>query len=223
MTQQQRCESPILGTVLRTIKLNSCGIPVTGASSSVIVSGFVQVQAAPQYDTGDRKILRLASGELCVNRKLPDKFTNDQLTIDICAWNPGLVVATIGGTLLTASAIATGRATGAAYGEDLDEQHASFEIWQEVAGDGACDPDTGEQLYLYHAWPHVVDWKRGQTTVNTDPTQLQLIGNTRRGSALWTAGASWLDSNSIPSSTHYLWNFTTTAPPTEACQISTYP
>lgn len=224
MTQEVQCESPILGIALRVIKLSNCGVPVTGAdSASIATAGFVQVQVAPQYDTGDRKILRAASGALCVNHKLPDKFTNDQLTIDYCSWNPGLVVATIGGRLLTASAIATGRATGAAYGEDLDEQHASLEVWQEVSGEGACDPETGDQVYLYHAWPHLTDFKRGQTTINTDPTQGQLIANTKRGSTLWTAGEDWLDSNQLASTDHYLWNFTTTPPPETGCVINGYP
>lgn len=219
-----QCESPILGIMMRTIKLNACGVPVTGASSQVVtMAGFIQVQIAPQYDTGDRKILRTAAGVICSNKKIPDRYTNDQLTIDICSWNPGLFLQTVALQLFTASGSATGIGTGNGYGETDDDNHTSLEVWQEVSGEGACDPDTGQQVYLYHAWPNLSDWKRGQNTINMDPTQAQLIANTNKGSALWTAGATWLDSNTPQSGLHYLHNFTTAAPPTEACSITAYP
>src|SRR5688572_23966370 len=98
------CSSPVQGQVLRVIKLDTCGIPVSGTGSAVLVmDGFIQVAASPQYDTGDRKITRKANGELCTNFKLPDQFTNDELTIDFCVWNPGLIVNTINARLLTGS------------------------------------------------------------------------------------------------------------------------
>lgn len=221
MATNIRCGSPILGTVLRVISLNSCGVPVTGTSSaSIVMDGFTQVQDAPQYDTGDRKILRLANGNLCHNKKLPDVFTNDALTIDFCVWNPGLIVNTIGGRLLTATESPTG--TGTAYGEGLTAKHFSLELWQEIDGIGACDA-TGTQRYFYHAWPHLSDAKRGQNTMSNDPTLVQLIANSFSASTLWTAGASWLGAAQIVAGDHYLWNQTTTAPPTSTCLIADYP
>lgn len=218
MPTQIRCASPILGTMLRVISLSSCGVPVTGTGSSqTVMDGFIQVQDAPQYDTGDRKILRLANGQLCQNKKLPDAFTNDTLTVDFCVWNPGLIVATIGGRLLTATESPTG--TGTAYGTGLTEKHFSLELWQEAT---SCD-ENGNAQYLYHAWPHLSDAKRGQNTMGNDPTQLQLIANTFDASPLWTAGASWLGASQVLAGDHYLWNITSTAPPADACVIADYP
>ncbi len=222
MPTQVTCGAPILGTMLRVIKLNSCGVPVTGTGSAqIVMDGFTQVQDAPSYDTGDRKITRKANGLLCHNKKLPDLFTNDTLTIDFCAWHPGLIVNTIGGRLLTATASPTG--TGTAYGEGLTPAHWSLELWQEVDGVGACDPITGLPTYFYHAWPHLTNAKRGQNTMSNDPTMFQLIADTEPASPLWTAGDAWLGAGQVQSLDHYLWNQTTTPPPASACVIADYP
>lgn len=222
MSTQVQCAAPILGTILRVIKLNSCGVPVTGASSAqIVMDGFTQVQDAPQYDIGDRKITRLANGSLCHNYKLPDVFTNDTLTIDFCVWHPGLIVNTVGGRLLTATASPTG--TGVAYGEGLTQAHWSLELWQGIDGAGSCDPVTGAARYFYHAWPHLTNAKRGQNTMGNDPTTFQLIADTMAASALWTAGNSWLGAGQVAALDHYLFNITTTAPPSSACIIADYP
>lgn len=221
MATNIRCAAPILGTVLRVITLNSCGVPATGTGSGASVTdGFIQVQDAPNYDTGDRKITRLANGQLCHNKKLADVFTNDTLTIDFCVWNPGLIVNTIGGRLLTATESPTG--TGTAYGEGLTLKHFSLEVWSEIDGIGGCD-STGTQRYLYHAWPHLSDAKRGQNTISNDPTIFQLIANSFSASPLWTAGNSWLGASQVQAADHYLWNITTTAPPASACILADYP
>lgn len=217
------CGSPILGIVSRVIKLNACGVPVTGASSAQIVTdGFTQVVSSPQYDTGDRKITRKANGTLCVNTKLPDQYTNDEVTIDFCNWNPGLIVATINARLLTATASPTG--TGVARGTDsnITPAHWSFESWIGVDGVGACDA-SGNPQYFYHAWPHISDGKIGDMTFGNDPTVLQLMGNTFPPSTLWTAGNSWLGTGQIQSGDHHLYNLTSVAPPASQCSILSYP
>lgn len=216
-----RCAAPILGTTLRFTLLNSCGALVTGTGSAQsVIDGFIQVQRAPQYDTGDRKILRLANGQLCHNKKLPDVFTNDQLTIDLCTWDPGLVYLTLGARLLTATESPTG--TGTMYGELSTYQHVSVELWQQLDGVGACDA-AGNQRYMYHAWPNVADWKYGQSNFNSDPTQMQLMANSFAAFAGWDLGATYLGANQIQAGDHYGWNITTTAPPTAVCLLQDYP
>lgn len=216
-----RCDTPILGEIIRVIKLTDCGVPVTGTGSAqIVMDGFTQVQASPQYDTGDRKITRKANGRLCVNKKLPDEFTNFAITADFCVWNPGLIVNTIAARLLTATESPTG--TGVAYGTGLTPAHWSLELWTQVEGTGACD-SAGNQRYFYHAWPHLSDGKLGDLTFGNDPTLLQIIANTYPPSTLWTVGNSWLGSGQIESGDHYLYNLTTTVPPDSECLIRDYP
>lgn len=216
-----RCDTPILGEVIRVIKLTDCGVPVTGTGSAqIVMDGFSQVVQDPQYDTGDRKITRKANGRLCVNTKLPDEFTNMALTADFCVWNPGLIVNTVGARLLTGSESPTG--TGIAYGTDFTRSHWSLELWTKVDGAGACDA-SGNQRYFYNAWPHLSDGKLGQATWGNDPTMLQVLANSYPPSTLWTPGDSWLGAGQIESGDHWLYNLTTVAPPESACIIADYP
>jgi hypothetical protein len=214
MPTQLRCpRTPILGSTIRIAKLNSCGVTVTGASSAVLVlDSWTQVQAAAQYDTGDRKITRKANGLLCVNTKLPDVFTNEQLTIDLCAWNPGVMVETLGATLITATESPTG--TGNMFGVGMEGAHWSLELWSGIDGD-PCDA-SGNPLYFYAAWPHLSDGKLGDRAWGNDPTNMQIMANSLGASSLWTLGNSWLGSGQVQSGHHFGWNYTTTAPPTVA-------
>lgn len=215
------CDSPIEGLVLRIIKLNACGVPVTGTGSAqIVMDGFTQVQDSPQYDTGDRKITRKANGMLCQNFKLPDEYTNDELTIDFCVWHPGVIVNALAGRLLTTTLSPTG--TGFALGTwaNLTTAHWSLELWQ--APPQSCD-SSGTVYYPYHAWPHLSDGKRGDSSFNLDPTMLQVIANTYDASPLWTAGATYLGSGQVVQGDHYLRNLQSTAPPPSACIIADYP
>lgn len=216
----QLCYSPAQGTVLRIIKLDSCGVPVTGASSAQLVeNGFIQATSSPQYDTGDRKITRNAAGTICVNYKIPDQFTNDEVTIDFCVWNPGLIVNTIGARLLTGSYSPTG--VGWAHGTwaNANVAHWSLEIWSPPT-EASCA--SGTPLYPYWFWPHLSDAKKGDYSIGADPTQLQIIANSFDGNVRWTAGAAWLI-DAIQAGDHQGGLLTPVAPPTATCSILAYP
>lgn len=215
------CDSPIEGLVLRIIKLNSCGVPVTGTGSAqIVMDGFIKVADSPQYLTGDRKTTVKANGQLCQNYKLPDQYTNDELTIDFCVFHPGVIVNTLGGRLLTATQSPTG--TGVAMGTwaNVSAAHWSLEVWQ--APPQSCD-SAGVVYYPYHAWPHLSDGKRGDMEISTDPTMLQIIASTYDASPLWTAGDTYLGTGQVVQGDHWLRNLQSTAPPPSACIIADYP
>lgn len=216
------CDSPIEGLVLRIIKLNSCGVPITGVGSAqIVMDGFTQVQASPQYDTGDRVITRKANGQLCQNFKIPDQFTNDELTIDFCVWNPGVLVNTIGARLLTGSFTPTGAGWAHGTWANVSSAHWSLELWGLPGAGNECTA-AGLQLYHYWFWPHLSDAKKGDYQFSLDPTMLQIIANTYDGSPLWTVGAAWLNA-AIVQGDHEGGVLTTVAPPTSTCIIADYP
>ena len=221
MPTQVKCVGGLAqGVVMRIIKLDTCGALVTGTGSAQIISdGFMKVMSAPQYLTGNRLTSRKANGKLCLNRKVADEFTNFEVTADFCLWHPGIPPNTIQARLHTLSESPTG--TGFAVNEFIDLPHFSLEVWQPP--DQACD-SSGTVRYAYHAWPHLTDGKMGQFEISPDnPTILQIIANSLAGSPLWSAGASWLGANAISQGDHYLFNSTTTAPPSSACVIADYP
>lgn len=214
------CYSPIKGIVLRVIQTDSCGYPVTG-NSMVTASGFVRATADPQYDTGDRKILRTADDALCVNEKVADALTAFNLQIELCTIDPGLVALTVSpARLLTYSSSPTG--TGFALAEGAATQHFSVEIWQRVAGNRACL--TGTPKYVYNWWPHNMDGKiGGGYVIGSDPSQLIIGATTRPVSPLWTTTNPWLGAGAVQVvADHWFQNVTTVAPPTASCGIQNY-
>jgi hypothetical protein len=216
------CATPIKGTHLRIVALDSCGVPVTGASGTVVVSsGFVQVQMEPQYEDGQEFFERTASGAACVNQKDDPTLKRMQLTIDFCEINVVGSSYVIDARTLTVGTPTTG--TGFAVAEGNPTNRFSLEVWQEVAGSGACDA-SGNQRYIYNAWPNVGATQLGTYTIENGRSTLQVVSETRAASATWDTlvGSSWLPAGeSVLTDEHWVWNVTTTAPPTAACNSTT--
>jgi hypothetical protein len=213
-----QCGAAAQGTVLRLVKLNTCGAPVTGASSAVVVTdGYISVQSEAQYEDGDAIRTKKASGQLCINRTGPNAYVNSKLTIAMCVLDPDANTLIMGSRLITSGSV-TG--TGTAYGYNNAAAHYSLETWQPISGQGACDPNTGLQRYVYWAWPHVWNTKLLSFTIENGALSLSYEAITDYPSALWGdgpgTGTSWLP-GVIDTSTYFddfLWNITTTAPPT---------
>lgn len=216
------CATPIKGTHLRIVALDSCGVPVTGASGLVVVTkGFVQVEMEPQYQEGEEFFERTADGTPCVNQRDDPTLTRMQLTIDFCEVNVLGVSFITSARALTVGDPATG--TGFAVAEGNAENRFSLEVWQQVAGSGACDA-SGNQRYIYNAWPNVGASQFGSYTVENGRSTLQVISETRGAAATWDdlVGAMWLPAGEfIDTDEHWVWNVTTNPPPTPACDTTT--
>lgn len=219
------CATPIKGTHYRIVKIDTCGTPVTGTSSLVIVGkGFVQVQMEPQYEDGEEFFERTADGTPCVNQKDDPVLKRMQLTIDFCEVNvSGVSYIASARELTVGSSPTTGY--GFAVSEGQPTNRYSLEVWQRVAGSGACDA-SGIQRYIYNAWPNVGSSKIGNYTVENARSTLQVVSESRAASSGWGngpgSGTSYLPAGAAAETDeHWLWNITTNAPPTEACDPST--
>jgi len=219
------CAAPIKGTHIRFVKVDDCGIPVTGTGSFVVTTkGFVQVVMDPDYEDGEEFFEKNADGEACVNQKDKPILKRMGLTVDFCEVDPTLAAYAMSARLLdTASSPTTG--TGFALGEGAPSNRFSMEVWQRVAGSGACDP-SGLQRYIYNAWPNVGNVKVGSYTVENGRSTFQITAETAGASLQWGRGpgssAKWLPVNSTSATTdHWLWNITTVALPTAVCGPTT--
>lgn len=216
------CATPIKGTHLRIVALDACGIPVTGASGLVVVSsGFVQVEMEPDYEDGEEFFERTASGLPCVNQKDDPTLKRFALTIQLCEVNTSASSYIMSARELMTGSPTTG--TGFAVAEGNPTNRFSLEVWQEVAGSGACDA-SGNQRYIYNAWPNVGATQIGTYTIENGRSTLEVTSETRAASATWDTlvGASWLPAGAfVDTDEHWLWNVTTTAPPTAACNPTT--
>ena len=214
---------------MRVVKVDACGLPVTGSGSLVIVSkGFVQVQNEPQYEDGEEFFERTADGTVCVNQKDDPVLKRLQCTIDFCEVNTTMFAyiasareLTVGGAGVTGA--------GFAIAEGSPTNRYSLEVWQRVAGSGACDA-SGAQRYIYNAWPNLGASKLGSYTIENGRSTFQVISESQAGSTTavtgWLNGpgssTSWLPSGeTLGVGEHWLWNVTTTAPPTAACNPTT--
>lgn len=222
MATTSSCATPIKGTHYRMVKIDSCGNPVTGASSIQIVSkGFVQVVMDPVYEDGVEFFDRTADGSVCVNQKDEPVLKRMKLTIDFCEIN-----STGASYMMSARELAVG-ATGYgwAVSEGQTSNRYSLEVWQQVAGSGACDP-SGNQRYIYNAWPNVGSSQVNNYTIANAKTQLEIVSETRAASNAATigwndgpgSGTTWLPAGTTLAGTeHWLWSLTTTAPPSPGC------
>lgn len=211
----------IKGTHARIVRVDACGNPVTGTGSLVVVTkGFIQVQMEPQYEDGQEFFERTADGTPCVNQKDDPVLKRMQLTIDFCEINTtGVAYLASARELTVNGAGVTG--TGFAVAEGSPTNRYSLEVWQRVAGSGACDP-SGAQRYVYNAWPNVGASRIGTYTVENGRSTLQVQSETQAVSTAPTIGwnrgpgsTSWLPAgDSAQAGEHWLWNLTTTAPPT---------
>lgn len=214
---------------MRVVRVDACGIPITGTGSMVIVSkGFVQVQNEPQYEDGEEFFERTADGTVCVNQKDDPVLKRFMTTIDFCEVNTTMFAFMASARELTASgAGVTG--FGFAFAEGAPSNRYSLEVWQKVAGSGACDA-TGAQRYIYNAWPNLGASKIGSYTIENGRSTFQVISESQPGSTTaitgWLngpgSGTSWLPTGeTLGTGEHWLWNVTTNAPPTAACNPTT--
>lgn len=218
-----RCYTPIKGRIMRVVLLTECGVPVTGTGSAqIVMSGFTQVQSSAQYEDGDEYLVKTADAALCVNERDASILKRFELTVDVCSIDPGMVANVVSpARLLTFSESPTG--TGFSLAEGVSTAHFSLEVWQRVAGSGACDP-SGAQRYVYNAWPHLYDAQIGDYNIAAEPSQLEFTAQSKAVSSLWTVGNSWLGVGAVSAvQDHWFQNLTTVAPPTAACGISSYP
>lgn len=214
---------------MRVVRLDACGIPVTGSGSMVIVTkGFVQVQNEPQYEDGEEFFERTADGTPCVNQKDDPVLKRFQLTIDFCEVNTTMLAFMSSARELTASAAGV-TGFGFAFAEGQPTNRYSLEVWQKVAGSGACDA-SGAQRYIYNAWPNLGASKLGSYSIENARSTFQVMSESQAGSTTavtgWNngpgSGTNWLPTGeSLAAGEHWLWNVTTTAPPSAACNPST--
>lgn len=212
------CVSPIKATVMRVIKLDACGAPVTGADSAVIVQdGFVSISPSPQYEEGVEFLQKKASGAFCVNQIDPPQLKRVDTEQIWCVLDPDILVLMTGERLLTTGDPITG--TGVVYGEGEITAHFSLEVWQPVSGANACTPG-GVQQYVYWAFPNMGNAQVGDWTFENGVFTFTINTTTFSASALWGTGPGsdgpWIE-QAVQAGDHFLHNVTDVPPPTAAC------
>jgi hypothetical protein len=189
---------------MRVIKLDACGVPVTGAGSQIVTDGFVKVEASQEYEDGTEYQLRNAAGNFCVNDVGPDQFTRSQLTIQFCQIDPDMVNLMTGSSVIVTGAPATG--TGFWVTEGTVTQHFSLEVWQAVSGQ-ACG-STSVARAVYWVWPNLFAGRFNDFTIEDDVLDWEISAKTQGANPLWGTGPGaapdWI--SAVPVGAHYGFN-----------------
>lgn len=207
------CATPIKARLMRVIRLDTCGVPVSGAGSLIVSKGFVSIEIAPEYEDGQEFIVKNANGDFCVNEKDPNTLKRVGMTMNFCAVDPDLISIVAGERVLTTGGPATG--TGVAFGEGLLTARFSLEVWQPLAGAAACA--GGVQQYVYWAFPNVGNPKVGNFSFQNAPFSFQMTGDTKAAATQWGDGPtspSYLPS-ALTTDEHFAFNISAVPPPAE--------
>jgi hypothetical protein len=212
--------------VMRVVQLDVCGNPVTGASSHVIVNNlWTQVQMTPQYEAGNDFFERTADGTIGVNQVDPPILKRMNLQVDMISIDPDMTPYILSARELVTSGPVSGYGFGISEGPS--SAHYSFEVWQRVAGAGACSPG-GLAQYVYHAWPHCYNTQVQAYTIANARSNFQFQCDTAAAGPNWGdgpgTGTSYLPATGTTTALtteHWLVNLTTNTPPTAACGFVT--
>jgi hypothetical protein len=203
-----QCIAPIQGSLFRMMRLDSCGAPVLGTGSLIVSAGFVQVQASPQYEDPTQYRKRRADGVNCVNRRGPEQFERDELTIEFCSIDPDGVVISTGQQLITSGT--TG--TGFWIKEGPVTARWSLEVWQ--ADSETC---TGASpRFAYWAWPNLSSARLTDMTIEDNALAWSVVANSEKANPSWNVpGASKPIPMPPPSGAHRGFNINTVPVPAE--------
>jgi hypothetical protein len=208
---------------MRVVKLDACGVPVTGAGSVVVSNGFIQIEVSPEYEEGTEYLVRNANDELCVNEKSPNTLKRVGLSMDFCQIDPDAIVLMTGERLLQATGGPPVTGTGVAFGEGQLTARFSLEVWQPVAGISSCA--GGVEQFVYWAFPNVGNTQVGDFTLENASLTFTVEADTKAASSQWGdgpgTGPSWIPGTVIVNDEHFLFNVVGLAPPLPSCGATT--
>lgn len=214
------CFGSVKAKVVRYTRLDSCGIPVVGASSVIVSDGFTKVEPSPNYEDGEDFALKNAWGDYCVDEKEGATLRDTGLAIDHCSVNPHIAEMVGGARLILDGA----DVVGAAFPRGANGNHFALETWTKVAGD-ACD--GGDQQWVYWVWPHLFDGRVGGFALERAALTMPFTATTKGA----VSGVNWFDEGPYEGDDVYLTDglepgedfgfaVTTLAPPDPACAAS---
>jgi len=178
------CEAPIKAEVARFTLLDACGAPVFGdGSAQVTTDSFIEIQNSPNYEEGTRFLQRKANGEPCVNEQDPGFLNWVEQTVNLCTLDVDLIALVTGEDPIASAT----DFVGVQFGDGLLNARFSKEVWQPVAGQGACDAE-GNQRWIYWAFPHEYDAQIQEFTFANDVFTFSYMSKTRRLPRCGTSG-----------------------------------
>lgn len=180
------CISLVKGRRIRLTRLDGCGRPVFGESSTAVSKGFISVAfTANTIDTDEINVTN-AAGERCVYEPAETSLSGYSLEITFCEVDPDLF------------ALATGQPVvlegDNTIGFDIDTQlnlsgqGFALELWAGAANTDACATEGAQGSYGYLLVPFLKGGIVGDFTVENGAVTFTLTGATTRDGNAWGVG-----------------------------------
>lgn len=164
----------VRGKRMRVTRVDSCGLPQSGAGASLVTKGFIEVGwQAVMKDAEDKEQLN-ADGQLCIVDRTPPELKWFTVTMNFCNVNPLLLsFFTANPLVLDAAQNPVGYRSTRSVKVDGG---AAVELWAGV-GAADCDVPTDDSVltdtsggtdYAYFLSPLVKEGMLGDITINAD-------------------------------------------------------
>lgn len=179
------CFTPIRGRRMRVTRVDTIGRPVPGECSTVVTSGFVNVEMTAEIEEGEETTVRTAGGELCVSEKGADQLKWINVSIEFCQVDPDLfsMINPTWTKLLDRNGQTIGWEESHNYSVDSG---FALEVWSDVTGYTPSDPNA-EGAWVYYLLPFVVGGTLGDMTIENGAVTFTITGRTKKGSQ-WLKG-----------------------------------
>lgn len=200
--------SPIKGEVLRLVRLDECGLPVTGAQGLIVTDGFIKVDFAPEYQDGKEHLVENAKGDLVVNERDPSRLKLIGVTITMAQVQPASHEMMLGFPIITDG----GDGVGNFFTEEKNTTKFALELWADVAGQECIG---GQPTYEHLALGWVENARLGNSTTENGPASIEITAQTHRAPNYGTGPFSILP-EPMPAKGHMARYLTTVAPPEPA-------
>ncbi|MGS2588098.1 hypothetical protein [Streptomyces hebeiensis] len=226
------CGSYARGKAMRLTRLDECGTPVPGPTSTLVSKGFVSVGMTPNYQDPEEITQPDANGDLCIDDQGRPALRWVDLTMVLCNIDPEAISIITGNPLVVNDATPTPSSVGWRLDSELTgTANFALEVWSGKTGQ-SCG--TGGLQYGYWLWPFVVQARIGEATIANAALTLTLTARTSTGSG-WGVGPYDVIASAVTPfpegplltpigpSQHQHFEVTTVAPPTPACGATPLP
>ncbi|QRY62751.1 hypothetical protein JVX90_00290 [Gordonia sp. PDNC005] len=168
---------------MRLTKVDSCGVPVTGAAnkSMLVTKGIVKVSITSEIEDGEETLKKNGSGEICVNYKDPNQVKYLSAEIEFCGVDPEAWSMITGQPLVVD---ADGNAIGVKISSKPIEANFALEVWTDIPG-GSCA--SGFQPFGYFLLPFIGSGTIGDLELSVSAAEFTLSAQTKPGTG-WGAG-----------------------------------
>jgi hypothetical protein len=220
-----KCASVYNVEVLRFTKIDSCGRPIYGPASTLVIDCFETIQINPDIEDGEEISRVSANGDICIYLPGKKQDRGFEVIANVIKWYPNLP------TMLNPNYLQAidelGNITGYQHVPNISlTAGVAIEGWESVAGIPCADDVDGN--WKYFLLPYVVNWAPGDKEKGNTAAADEWNGHTIAGTA-WGTGpynvrrnASTLVAGKLQSAlttdAHQYDELVTLAPPVASCE-----